>query len=198
MAFAATKDRPSFQALMPKLRSKTYPTSQHLSTPPLHTHLLQPRLIPNMAFVMSDGTEGSFLKKTNEMLVINGFRRMPFTEEHLTRKNKLLTETQMEKGTTVENDNDSGKSSNDETVTDVSACKSVWRRKMKKKKGHSNSHTHTKDAASDYEESTDEPASEVEGTKETKVKDATKSQTSLPRHSIKINYPQFLNILLLL
>ena len=49
-----------------------------------------------MAFIMSDRTEGSFLRKTNELLVTNGFRRMPFSEEQLTRKDKLLTDKQRE------------------------------------------------------------------------------------------------------
>ena len=36
-----------------------------------------------MAHILSDGTEGSFLRKTNELLEINGFRKMPFTEAQL-------------------------------------------------------------------------------------------------------------------
>ena len=71
----------------------------------------------------------------------------------------------MEKKTAVEIDKDSGKYSEDEVAQDISQCKSVVRRKPKRK---GKSCTHSEGAASDSEETADEPATVARGTKESK------------------------------
>ena len=154
------------------------------------------KLIPNMAFIMSDGTEGSFLRKTNELLVLNGFRGMPFLEEHLNRKDKLLTEKEREKATARESSEETGKSSDDEDVQVVSSCESVERKKQRKKKGKPRTHTQSQAAASDSEDAVEEPAPEVEGTKEPAATVDPQPGSSTHKHTIQITYPQFRNIVL--
>ena len=88
------------QSTDPRTPSPASQTHTFAAAPAQHTEeeiRLFSKLIPNMAFLMSDETEGNFLRKTNELLVINGFRRMPFIEEQLTRKDKLLTDKERER-----------------------------------------------------------------------------------------------------
>ena len=42
-----------------------------------------------MALMLCDGTEGNFLKKENELLIVNGFAGLPFSEEQLSNKDRI-------------------------------------------------------------------------------------------------------------
>ena len=53
-------------------------------------------MIPNMAQILCDGTEGSFLQKTNELLETNGFNKMPFTKAQLSNNTPIRKDPNIE------------------------------------------------------------------------------------------------------
>ena len=63
-------------------------TCSHIPTLNIGKHTeeeiaLYSKMIPNMAQILCDGTEGSFLQKTNELLETNGFNKRPFIKVQL-------------------------------------------------------------------------------------------------------------------
>ena len=49
-----------------------------------------------MAQILCDGTEGSFLQKTNELLETNGFNKMPFTKAQLSNDSPIRKDPNIE------------------------------------------------------------------------------------------------------